>query len=284
MIRTVALFALLALVAGVSAARADDKKTEDKKNDKEEPEEVAPNPETQACIASYEAVQSLRRGGQLRAARNKALTCARTACPKELAQDCSRWLDELSLSIPTVVFDARDDNGEFVSDVKIHLDEELLVKKLSGRAVEVDPGAHRVRAEARGASPVEMQVVFQEGEKNRRVDIAFRAAVQEEEDRVPIATWVFTGAAGAGVVVGAVFLGLGLDRRSDLDACKPACPPEEVDVMMRDLVIADVAFAAAVVSAVAAVTIYFTRPSGKAAETRTGLELAPGWAAIRTSF
>jgi hypothetical protein len=80
-------------------------------------------------------------------------------------------------------------------------------------------------------------------------------------DGAPAATWVFGSLAVAGLVVGGVFLGLGLDKRSDLDACRPACAGSDVDDMMTKLVVGDVAFGAAVVAGAASLTFYLTRPT-----------------------
>ena len=230
----------------------------------------------QACITAYERVQDLRGEGQLRAAKKQAIACARATCPEALSKDCRRWLDEIKLSIPSVVIDARNADGGFVSDVKVYFDGKLVAEGLDGRAIQVDPGAHEVRAEADDLPPVTLQVVIQEGQRNRKIDIAFEGPTEEREETgaeagAPPAVWVFGGLAVTGVALGGVFLGLGLAKQSELDDCKPSCSADEVDTMMRYLAVGDIALAAGIVSAAAALTIYFTRPTASAAA-QTGMQ------------
>lgn len=229
-----------------------------------------PAGDAQACIAAYERVQDLRSDGKLRAAKEQAIACARGHCPEALAKDCGRWLDEIKLSIPSVVIDARDAGGSFLSSAKVYFDGELVAEGLDGRAIPVDPGAHEIRAESAGLEPATLQVVIQEGQRNRKIDIRFEGPAEEPEEPseapgVPPATWVFGGLAVTGVALGGVFLGLGLAKQSELEDCKPDCAAEDVDTMMRYLAVGDIALAAGVVSAAAALTIYFTRPTDSAA-------------------
>jgi hypothetical protein len=222
-------------------------------------------------------VQDLRSEGKLRAAKEQAIACARKSCPEALAKDCTRWLDEIKLSLPSVVFDVRDAEGQFVSDAKVYFDDELVAEGLDGRAINVDPGAHQVRAEHGDLPPVELQVVIQEGQRNRKIEIAFEGPAEEEEGEtdeerpVPPATWVFTGLAVAGIALGGVFMGLGLAKQSELEDCKPNCEGDDVDTMMRELAVGDIALAAGIVAAAAALTIYFTRPTASNAA-RTGVQ------------
>src|SRR3954470_24878187 len=62
----------------------------------------------QACIASYDQTQKLRKGGKLGAAREQALVCLKDACAEFIRADCARWFAEIEASQPTVVFEVRD--------------------------------------------------------------------------------------------------------------------------------------------------------------------------------
>lgn len=247
-----------------------------------------PSATTQACMAAYESVQDLRADGKLRAAKSRAIECARAACPEALVKDCRQWLDQINLSLPSVVFDVRNRDGDFVAETAIYVDGERIADKLEGRAVAVDPGVHRIRAESASHQPTEMQIVVQEGQRNQKVAIVVAGQssvdqsdsgvedVPDGERPVPAAAWVFGGVSVVGLVVGGAFLGVGLAKREDLDACRPNCAGGDVDAMMRYLVVGDIALAAGVVSAAAALTIYLTRPAtSSTSRARTILALQP---------
>lgn len=244
-------------------------------------EEEAPEPEmtgeTQACIQAYESAQALRRKGQLQEAKAQAIQCARMVCPEALSTDCGRWVDELELSISTIVLEVRDADGQFVPDVKVTVDDELLTEKLDGRAMPIDPGAHRLRVEKAGRPAVERQIVIVEGERNRKIAVTLPSLETELERPIPMATWVFGGVSVVGFAVGTIFLVSGLSKNSDLDECKPNCAADDVDAMVRDLAIGDIGLTVGVVSAAAALTIYLTRPSTPAAPQETALQLRAGW-------
>jgi hypothetical protein len=249
-----------------------------------------PSEETKACLTAYDKAQDLRAEGKLRAAKEQAIACSRGECPEALLKDCRDWLDQITQSIPSVVFDVRDDQGEFVANAKIYVDDELIAEKLEGRAIEVDPGAHRIRAQAEGYKSNELKVVIQEGQRARSIAIVLARPAQKkmvpdarDEDEVPIATWVFGGLAVAGVAVGAIFLGLGLDKRGELDACRPACVGEDVDDMMMKLVVSDVAFSAALVAGAAALTFYLTRPTASGSA-KAALVVTPMGGVLQSMF
>jgi hypothetical protein len=230
----------------------------------------------------------------MRAAKKEAITCARADCPEALARDCTGWLDELKRSTPTVVFDVRDDAGAFQRNVRIFLDDELVTEQLDGRAVEVDPGAHVLRAAREGFPALEERIVVPQGEKNVKIALQLeRATVKQVSRPVPMATWIFGGVGVAGLALGTIFTVVGLSKKSDLDACKPNCPSDDVDGMMRNLAIGDVGLAAGVVSGAAALTFYLTRPEveeevvaapGASDEVAVRLSVAPNGAALRVDF
>lgn len=229
-----------------------------------------------ACFTSYEQTQSLRKSGKLRDARQQALQCARDVCPTALSKDCARWAAEIDVSIPSVVFEAHGPDGAELVQVKVFMDDALLVERLDGKAVEVEPGAHVFRFEdAKGeGEPVTVQSVVREGEKNRKVAAAFGGGESEgsapvvdsgghamkASRPVPVATYVFGGVGAAAIATGVVFAIYGTSQKSDLDACKPGCAPGDVNAMTRSFAVADVAFGVGIVSSAAAVYLYLTRP------------------------
>jgi hypothetical protein len=229
------------------------------------------------CIGAYEATQTLRKDGKLMTARKEAALCARAECPAILARDCSKWIGELDASIPTVVLDARSPKGAEVADVHVKLDGMTLVEKIDGKAIQVDPGAHTFVFEVPGSAAVEKSVVVREGEKNRRISATIATSsstpAPSKDDGVgaiPLGVWIFGGVSVAALATSAIFAIDGLGRKSDLDACKPHCSPDDVDAMNARFTFADVALGAGVMAGAAALWLYVTRGDQKAREVVIG--------------
>ena len=241
-----ALVAVGASIAAPSPARADDS----------------------SCIQSYEQTQTLRRAGKLREARSEAAKCASESCPAVLVRDCTKWLAELDQSIPTVVFDVKSAAGEELTNVRVMVDEKLLLEQLDGKSVALDVGPHTFRFESTDGKglPAEQTTVIHEGTKNRTIAVTLASPgavspVRASPSRpVPITSWVFGGAALASLGVGTVFALRGSSKESDLEACKPACGAAAVNDVSTTYALADVLLTAGVVSAIAAVAIFVTRP------------------------
>ncbi len=153
--RGIIALAVLASVAHVGAARADDKQT---------------------CSAAYEQAQSLRKEGKLSAAREQSLTCSREVCPEFIRVDCASWMTEIEKSQPSLVLQVRDGAGQDVTEAIVRLDEQLWTNTIDGKARVVDPGRHTIRVEVAGQLAVEATVVANEGEKNKPVVVTIGAA------------------------------------------------------------------------------------------------------------
>jgi len=231
-----------------------------------------------ACITSYEQTQTLRKQSRFREAHDEATKCARDSCPAVLSKDCTKWLGELEQSIPTIVFDVKSQAGEELTLVKVTMDGKPLIDKLDGKAVTMDVGPHTFRFESTdpkltGAQPIEHKVVIHEGDKNRKVSItlggakpsgppAAPAAGKDDGERpIPIPAFVFGGAAIVGLGLGTVFAISGSSKESDLDACKPTCPADDVNSASTSYAMADIFITAGVVSAIAAAYIFLSRPT-----------------------
>ncbi len=145
--RSRAVFTLgLALALLPSAASADDKDD---------------------CFNAAEKAQKLKNDKKLTQARPALLTCSRDICPQQVRTDCVKWLGEVDNAMSTIVVRARDADGHDVIDVKVFLDGEILIPKLSGTAVTVDPGQHKIRYEFPNGKNVEEDILIAEGEKGR---------------------------------------------------------------------------------------------------------------------
>jgi hypothetical protein len=121
----------------------------------------------QACIDANAKAQELRRDGKLGAARVELNRCVNRACPGMVRDDCARRLDEVDRVQPTVVFSAKDGDGNDISAVTVSVDGRKLAEHLDGTALAVDPGAHTFTFESSSQPPVTRRFVVHEGEKGR---------------------------------------------------------------------------------------------------------------------
>lgn len=244
---------------------------------------------TNACVESHVSAQRLRRDGKLRAAREQLVACARTSCPQVLVRECAAWLTEVEAAIPSVVFEATDERGRDLVDVRVEVDGQLLLARLGGSAVEMDPGEHRVRWTHPERRVVEQAVVVREGDKGRRISARLEPLVAApagggtapaEERPIPVATWVLAGVGVAGLGAFGVLGGIGLSEEGDLDArgCAPNCPTEDVDAVRTKFLVGDIALGVGVAALAGATLFYLTRPAVPAATgARATLRVGVGW-------
>jgi hypothetical protein len=134
---------------------------------------AALDPTTADCLAAAEKATTHRQQRELRAARSELLICAAMSCPADVRQECSRRVDEVNASMPTVVFEVKDDRESDLSAVRVQLDGQLLTERLEGTALSIDPGEHTFRFEASGMRPIDRRFVIRVGEKERRERIRF---------------------------------------------------------------------------------------------------------------
>jgi hypothetical protein len=131
----------------------------------------AADPNVGECLSASESSIRLRADHKLRGARAQLLLCSAATCPAHVRDECIRQLDEVNTSLPTVVFAVTTGAGEELSAVKITMDDEVLVERLDGSALTLDPGSHQFTFEAAGQPPVVETVILHESEKGRRVDV-----------------------------------------------------------------------------------------------------------------
>jgi hypothetical protein len=244
---------------------------------------------TNACVDAHVAAQRLRRDGKLRAAREQMVACARTTCPQVLVRECAAWLSEVEATLPSIVFEATDENGRDLVEVRVEVDGQLLLSRLGGSAVEMDPGEHQVRWTHPQRKPVEQAVVVREGDRGRRISARLEplvtpragGALAAPGDRpVPLATWVLAGVGVAGIGAFGVLGGIGLSKEGDLDerGCAPNCPSEDVDSVRTTFLVGDIALGVGVGALAGAAIFYFTRPTATVgAARRAPVQLGFGW-------
>lgn len=234
-------------------------------------------PDKATCNAAYEQGQRLRKTGDLRAAREKFLLCARDPCPKIFQPECVQWLSDVESALPSVVFVVTSESGATIGDVRVSIDGALVASHLDGSAIDVDPGEHVFRFEIEGHEPVEKKLLVVQGDKGRRIDVSFGAEAphaNETSDVVPSSTsptpWGAIALFGVGAVAFASFgaFGLhGLSQRSDLDKCTPHCNQDDIDATRRSFLIADVSLGVGVVAAALGTVLLVTAHRSSSATT-----------------
>src|ERR1700733_3565339 len=73
------------------------------------------------CIRASNAGQEARRSGKLGDAALDFAQCSRPSCPGAVRRECARWVEEVELAMPTVVFAATDAQGHDRRDVRVLL-------------------------------------------------------------------------------------------------------------------------------------------------------------------
>ncbi len=126
------------------------------------------DPTMTECISANEVAIKLRVDHKLRQARDQALVCAATSCPGEVRDACKKRVSELNAAIPSLVFEAKDSNGDDVSAVAVTMDGQPFAARLDGTAIPIDPGDHTFSFAAAGHANVEKHLVIYEGDRGRR--------------------------------------------------------------------------------------------------------------------
>jgi hypothetical protein len=253
---------------------------------------AANRPQQAECIDAYTDGQELKHAGALRRARERLLICARDPCSPVLVRDCVSWLEEIERKLPTVVVEARDSQGHDINDVGVWIDGAEVASKLDGRAIEIDPGEHKLRLTHTGNGDIEQPLTVREGDKGRRLSFAFPAPVRPEaaviapapaptvprdarpetqKRGIPGGVYPLGAASVLALGVSAYFGVKGLRLRGDLDACKGACPSDRVNDARHSFLASDIALGVAVVSLAAAAVVWLTAdrgPHGHAATRR----------------
>jgi hypothetical protein len=223
------------------------------------------------CVKHHEEAQISRRDGRLLEARASLQLCSGAACPGAIRGDCVEWLDQVGRSLPSVVVTAHA-RGADVTDVQVRVDGKLVAERLTGAALEMDPGEHRFHFESPPWPPVERTILVSEGVKGRALDVDFAplppalppVVEQAAPGPRPLQTvdYVLGGAALAGLGTFAVFGAWSLYEHNRLmDECAPFCSPDEVSPLRWKVTVADVALGVAVASLAVGGYLYATRPN-----------------------
>jgi hypothetical protein len=205
-------------------------------------------------------------------------------------------MNEVLVSLPSIVIGARDVTGHDLVQVKVTIDNVVAAERLEGKAIDVDPGVHAVRYEAPGFPAIEDQIVVREGEKNRPITVTFggggggKQPDPKDRDRSSPAPEIASGGAPVGAYVvgglGLVALGvagyLGLHsngRAKDLrDGCGQTrtCTQSDVDAVDSERTAAWVVGGAGVAAIAVAVILLVTHSSGSKTSGRNPIPVASG--------
>jgi hypothetical protein len=202
--------------------------------------------------------------------------CAQSECPAPIPTYCGDWLSDVGRKIPTLVIRVVDADGRDVIDATVLLDDRPT--NLDGRAVEVDPGKHRIRIVRPGSKPFETEIIAAQGEKDR---IILGKLVAEEPPRpplpipsppseparrgVPTASWIAWGIGAAGLASFAIF---GIKARLDYDSyessCGRRCTESARDSVATTVTTADVSLVVGLVGAAVGTVVFLMQPKAAA--------------------
>ncbi len=225
------------------------------------------------CVAGYDQAQVLLKSNKLVEARTPLLSCGRPVCPAFVSDDCSRWLAELDVRLPTVVIEAQGPDGQDITDVSIEVDGVPFVSRIDGRSLVINPGEHRFVFRHAESKAVERRIVVAESVRGRRLSVRFERSISASQSslstaqrvddarpgafKVPsTATWALAGLGGLALLSFGYFA-LDYDGRlGDLDRCKPTCNTDDTDRASVSRTLAFVSGGVGVVALGVAATLY----------------------------
>jgi hypothetical protein len=236
--------------------------------------------EVEQCIAQHDSARHLRLSEEWQGARTAMLSCADEGCPLAIAADCRTWLDELARLMPSLIIVVEgEDLAARHPALRVQLDDANIELTEPPSAIDLLPGAHRLRFELPGKQPVEVRFSLVKGEKNHVERVRFAApsaaganasgspaspvspASRIATRPVPAATYWLTGAALTAFASSAALLVSGLNEHADARAiCAPTCDPGIRSSIQARLLLADIAGGAGLVLGGLAVYTYLRRP------------------------
>ena len=216
------------------------------------------------CFAAFAEGQKLEKAGTLRAARARYDAClADTTCPAPpLIKDCVDQRRAVDARIGSIVLEASDARGAAIVSAHVRIDGLPALERLDGKAIDLDPGAHRIELESEGKAPAAVSVLVGEGQKLRRVAVTFRdLPTKADAERTPprpppsrLPVYVLGALGVVGVGVGGA---LALHGQIRLDQCPSSgCPASTIDALRSERIVAWSSLGVGV-AALAAAGIYF---------------------------
>ncbi len=264
-----------------------------------------------ACVNAAAKGQKLRNAHQLVEARDQLRICAAAGCPSVVQSDCVTWLADVEKSIPGVVVTAKNAAGADLIFVKVTVDGQPLLSKLTGQATEMDAGPHLFHFESADAT-LDQQVLVREGVKDQPVSVVLTPAgaapavvpapapvspaVAAEASPSPPATppavppeapppaspssplrtvgWVVGGVGAAGLVVGVVSGIIAVSDKSAANCTGDVCQGSVSGVKSAALA-STVGFVAGGALLAGGVGLIVFAPRSSSAPTTTGVRVLP---------
>lgn len=235
-----------------------------------------------ACLTAHRDAQELRQEGKLLESRRSLVACAGQACPGLVQKDCTKWLDDISHMIPSIVVSAKDEGGHELADVRVSIGSRVLATRLDGTPIELDPGAYQFTFTRPHAPPINKQIVLETGVRNKLVEVDFPGGkVVKPKPKPPVVAWVLAGTGAVALTTFTIFGLEGVGKYNSLhDQCGNACAPSSTQGVKTDFLVADVSLGVAAASLAASAYFFFIYkpPAPKAESARagfTGFGVAP---------
>lgn len=230
-----------------------------------------------SCATAHESGQKAEQGGRLRKAVEQFTACAADdGCPDVIRKDCMALRDEANEALPTVTF-AVSDGAHEVTNVRVFVDDELVMSRLDGLAVPLDPGRHRLKLVLPQGRVIASEVLLHEGQKNRLISVQTAkpptppaatdaAAVDGQPSRRTSspALWAASGVGVSALALGTTFALFGRAEEQAVADCAPRCTPAmraNLDRARRDYLVANIGFGVAGAAAATAIVLYLATPS-----------------------
>lgn len=237
-----------------------------------------------ACVAAHSHGQAERNAGRLQSAKADFISCSTAECPGAIQSECASFLAEVDVIMASVVFAAVDADGHDAVDVKVSVDGQAALDKLTGLATTLDPGSHDIVYTWPDGVEQRQTVVVAQGEKNRRVELrrepkkidAVSAAPPDgaRAQQTPVVAYVLAGVGVAALGGFAAFAITGKSAESAMDGCKPACSQAQADKMRLRYLLADISLGVGVVALGAGGYLYFSASREPASAALTGGNVA----------
>jgi hypothetical protein len=185
--------------------------------------------EPQDCGRRLEEARRERAESKLVEARDHFVACTEQ-CSDDVADACRAAATELLVELPTIVVDARDAEGNDLTDVVVSIDGATVARELDGKAIALNPGTHRVTLVWRGLATSET-IVAKARAKAEALHATFGATSDPDGPTRDVSghtVWPWAEVAvGAAIVVGGIAVVLtapslpsGCDRSSR--TCTPS--------------------------------------------------------------
>jgi hypothetical protein len=245
------------------------------------------------CVQQNNDGAELRDHHHMLAARDAYRACvAESECPAMVRSECDAALIDIKTAIPTLLVSVVDEQGHDLPGASLVVDDRPVA--IDGSVLEVDPGAHELRA-SRGELRAELQLMAIENDANRRVELVLRAPKQaaplvtvdeppRQARRSKVPAYVLGGVGALGAAGFGYFALVGHQGLGHLNECKPYCAASDVNRVRSEYLVADISLGVSVVAlAVAGYWLLSTPGEARVAEQKplsVSLSARPGAAGL----